>query len=177
MKAQKMAYPKTDDFYRECMAHFTFDYSLNKFMADHHKGDVHWKEPAGCTSPYGVRLTVGPYVLLSHHLVWRMTHGEWPKGYHVKHLDDDVFNNDPANLFAPGRKKKQKNTGTVDFLKSLGVSDRQLHRMQVEQVRAKMGDLEALKLELHYGMIDQDQYEDALEVLESDHRRELRENT
>jgi hypothetical protein len=89
-----------------------------------------------------------------------------------------VFNNDPANLSAPRRNKKRKRaTDVVDFLKSLGVSDRQLNRMQVEQVRAKMGDLEALKLELHYGMIDQDQYEDALEVLESDQRREFRENT
>ena len=169
-----MAYPKTDDFYRQCLALYTFDHSLNKFMADHHKGDVHWKEPAGCTSPYGVKLTVGPHILLAHHLVWRMVHGEWPKGYHVKHLDDDVFNNEPSNLVAPGRKKKQKSTSTVDFLKSLGLSDRQLHRMQVEQVREKMGDLEALKLELHHGMIDQEQYEDAIDLLirkERDHRK------
>jgi hypothetical protein len=173
-----MAYPKTDDFYRECMARFTFDHDLNKFMETRHKADFSWKEPAGTTTPYGVRLTVNNCHVLAHHLVWRMIHGDWPTGYQVKHLDDDVFNNDPANLSAPRRNKKRKRaTDVVDFLKSLGVSDRQLNRMQVEQVRAKMGDLEALKLELHYGMIDQDQYEDALEVLESDQRREFRENT
>jgi hypothetical protein len=46
--------------------------------------------------------------------------------------------------------------------------------MQVEQVREKMGDLEALKLELHHGMIDQEQYEDAIDLLirkERDHRK------
>ena len=173
-----MAYPKTDDFYRECMALYTFDHSLNKFMEDRRKGEIEWKEPAGNTCPYGVRLTVGSYVLLAHHLVWRMVHGEWPNGYQVKHLDDDVFNNDPANLAAPGRgrKKKTNAAGMVDFLKMIGVSDRQLHRMQVEQVREKLGEIEALKLELHHGMIDQDQYEDALEVLADDEKRKRRES-
>lgn len=171
-----MAYPKTDDFYRECLALYTFDYSLNKFMEDRCKGDVQWKEPAGNTCPYGVRLTVGPYVLLAHHLVWRMVHGEWPNGYQVKHLDDDVFNNDPANLAAPGRNRKKKASaaGIVDFLKSVGVSDRQLNRMQVERVREKLGEAEALKLELHYGMIDQEQYDDALDVMADDAKEQRR---
>jgi len=170
-----MAYPKTDDFYRDCMARYTFDHSLNKFMEDMQKGDVHWKEPAGTTCPYGVRLSVGPYVLLAHHLVWRMVHGEWPNGYQVKHLDDDVFNNDPANLAAPGRNKKRKASGNmVDFMKTLGLSERQLNRMQVERVREKMGDLEALKLELQFGMIDQEQYTDALEFMDNDAKEKRR---
>lgn len=167
-----MAYPKTDDFYRECMALYTFDHSLNKFMEDRRKGDVEWKEPAGNTCPYGVRLTVGSYVLLAHHLVWRMVHGEWPNGYQIKHLDDDVFNNNPSNLAAPGRNRKKKTNAVkmVDFLKMIGVSDRQLNRMQVERVREKMGEAEALKLEFQLGMIDQEQYDDALEVLEGDEK-------
>jgi len=171
-----MAYPKTDNFYRECVARYTFDHDLNKFMEDRHKGDVHWKEPAGTTCPYGVRLSVGPYVLLAHHLVWRMVHGEWPNGYQVKHLDDDVFNNAPANLAAPGRnKKRKKSTDVIDFMKSMGLSERQLHRMQVEKVRETLGELEAIKLELEFGMIDQEQYEDALEMLDSDskHNRQM----
>ena len=55
-----------------------------------------------------------------------------------------------------------------------------LDRMQVERVREKMGEMEALKLELQFGMIDQEQYDDALEVLDSDakeQRRAARENT
>jgi hypothetical protein len=176
-----MAYPKTDDFYRECMARFTFDHSLNKFMEDRHKADFAWKEPAGTTSPYGVRLTVNNHYVLAHHLVWRMVHGEWPNGYQIKHLDDDVFNNAPANLAAPGRNKKRKKTASVvEFMKALGLSERQLHRMQVEKVRETLGELEAVKLELEFGMIDQEQYEDALEALDSDakdQRRIDRENT
>lgn len=176
MEHSKMAYPRTDDFYRQCMALVTFDHSLNKFMEDRHKGDVHWKEPAGTTCPYGVRLTVNNHHVLAHHIVWRMVHGEWPNGYQVKHLDDDVFNNDPANLAAPGRnrKKKASATGMVDFLKTLGVSDRQLNRMKVERVREKLGEAEALKLELQLGMIDQEQYEDAVEVLANDEKDQRR---
>ena len=165
-----MAYPKTDNFYRECLAQFTFDHSLNKFTELHRKADIEWREPAGNTCPYGVRLTVGAYVVLAHHLVWRMVQGEWPSGYHVKHLDDDVFNNDPANLVAPGRGRKRKTaaSGVVDFLKQLGLSERQLNRMQVERVRETLGELEALKLELQFGMISEEQHSDALEVIEND---------
>lgn len=178
-----MAYPRTDDFYRDCMARFSFDHSLNKFMEDRRKADFTWKEPAGSTCPYGVRLTVNNHYVLAHHLVWRMVHGEWPNGYQVKHLDDDVFNNDPANLAAPGRNTKRKavqSKSVADFAKSLGLSERQLNRMQIERVHEKMGEREALKLELHFGMIDQEQYDDALEMLDSEakeQRRVTRENT
>lgn len=165
-----MAYPKTDNFYHECMALYSFDYSLNKFMEERRKSDVRWKEPAGSTCPYGVRLTIGAHVVLAHHLVWRMTQGEWPTGYQIKHADDNVFNNDPLNLVAPGRNRKRKKSAVdvVDFMKSLGLSERQLKRMQIERVRATLGELEALKLELQFGMISEDQYNDALEVMDND---------
>lgn len=165
-----MAYPKTDNFYRKCMAQFTFDHSLNKFMELRRKADIEWREPAGNTCPYGVRLTIGPYVVLAHHLVWRMVQGEWPNGYQIKHADDDVFNNDPANLVAPGRGRKRKTStmGMVDFLKQLGLSERQLNRMKVERVRDTLGEAEALKLELQFGMIDQEAFDDAIEDLQKE---------
>lgn len=161
-----MSYPKTTEFFTECLSQFTFDEETGKFMERRSKDGHDWLEPAGRITAYGVRLTVNLCQLPAHHLAWRMTHGEWPT-YHVKHLDGNVCNNRPDNLHAPGKAKQDKKHkgNVVPFLKSLGLSDRQIKRMAVDKVRETLGEGAALELELKHGLIDSEEYAERVKEL------------
>lgn len=161
-----MTYPKTTEFFNECLAVLSFDEETGKFMEHRTKDGHSWLEPAGRLTAYGVRLTVNLHQLPAHHLTWRMFHGEWPT-YHVKHLNGDVTDNRPLNLHAPGKAKQDKKHkgGMVPFLKSLGVSDRQIARMSVDNVRKTSGELVALDLEKRLGLITAREYTERIEEL------------
>lgn len=161
-----MSYPKTDDFLNQCLALFTFDESTGEFMEQRTKGAHSWLEPAGRTTKYGIRLTVDKYEILAHHLAWRILHGEFPS-YHVKHLNNDVFDNRPENLHAPAKERhdKQKKGLIVPFLRSLGYSQNQINRYSVELTRERFGDAAAIDAELKHGFITPKEHAEALEEL------------
>jgi len=53
----------------------------------------------------------------------------------------------------------------VKFYKAIGVTDNQIKRMQVDRVREKFGDFDALETEYRLGLIDKAAYVDALNDL------------
>jgi hypothetical protein len=163
-----MGYPKTDDFLNQCLATFSFDGNTGEFMEPKTKGSHSWLEPAGRTTSQGVRLTIGNYEILAHHLAWRILHGEWPS-YHVKHLNKDCFDNRPENLHAPGKEKhdKKKKGSTVPFLRSLGYSQNQINRHAVEVTRERFGERAALDVELKFGLITQSEHAEQVAQLDN----------
>ena len=162
-----MGYPKTDDFLNQCLAVLTYDQSAGEFMETRTKGTHSWFEPAGRTTKYGTRLTVGKYEILAHHLAWRILKGEWPS-YHVKHLNNDAFDNRPENLHAPGKERHDKKSKglLVPFLRSLGYSQNQINRYSVEVARERFGDAAALDAELKHGFITIKEHATALKELD-----------
>lgn len=155
-----MPYPKTDEFFTQCMQSLTYDESNAVFMRRQFNkdGSVSWLEPAGVRTVYGIRLKVGNHVLLAHHLVWRMFHGVW-SNHHIKHKDNDVANNRIDNLHIPGERRKPKTKPEiVTFLNALGVSDRQIKRMTIEKIRNSQGEKAAIDAELMFGMISKDNH-------------------
>jgi hypothetical protein len=157
-----MAYPKTDEFLNQCLTAVSFDKNAGEFMEARTNGNHSWLEPAGRTTKYGRCLTIGNYEILAHHLVWRIIHKEWPN-YHVKHVNQDVFDNRPENLHAPGKAKYDKKKSTLtSFLKTIGVSDRQMHVMIIENARKNLGERAAIDLELRFSFITKDEHAEAL---------------
>lgn len=150
-----MTYPKTDEFLKQCAASFSFDESAGVFFKECTKGSHTWKEPAGSITAAGIRLTVANCYVMAHHVVWRMKRGEWPN-YHIKHLNGDKFDNRPENLRAPTKEKQDKNNqGSFgSFLKSIGISDKQMNTIKVQKVREKLGDRAALEFAKEQGFID-----------------------
>lgn len=150
-----MSYPKTDDFLKQCTAAFSFDKDTGVFFETRTKGVHTWQEPAGSITAVGLRLTVAGCYVMAHHVVWRMTHGEWPT-YKVKHSNGDKFDNRPSNLYAPSKIKQDKNNqGPLgSFLKSIGISDKQMNNIKVQRVREKLGDRAALEFAKDQGFID-----------------------
>jgi len=148
-----VAYPKTDEFFNQCLNAVTFDRKHGEFLKSRTNGNHSWLEPAGRTTKYGRCLTIGNYEILAHHLVWRIIHKEWPN-YHVKHVNQDVFDNRPENLHAPGKAKHDKKKSTLSsFLKTIGVSDRQMQVMIIENTRKNLGERAALDVELKFKFI------------------------
>ena len=150
-----MAYPKTNEFFEQCINAFTFDEETGRFFETRTKNDFTWKEPAGSVTAVGLRLTVAKSYVMAHHVVWRMVHGEWPN-YYIKHLNGDNLDNRPANIYAPLKAKQDKNNGGQFgmFLKSIGVNNKQLNLMKIERVREKLGDKAALEFAKDQGFID-----------------------
>ena len=162
-----MAHPKTDEFFNRCMSALTYDSAMGVFMRQQTNKDrsVTWFEPAGRRMVYGIRIRIGDHEVFAHHLVWRMKHGHWPE-HHVKHKDGDNGNNRAENLHTPGKdRKKPKASQMADFMKSLGMSERQLKRVMVERVRNQQGDKAALAAELSFKMITQEQHDEAITQL------------
>lgn len=169
-----MAYPKTTDFYRECRSAFQFDESDGKFYKHHwnHDRSVTWLEPTGRTTAFGVYLALDSYQLPAHHLVWRMMTGNWPE-HHVKHKNKDVNDNRPFNLYSPGeersrRKAANKGNAITLFLKSIGVTDRQMKRLAVQRVRDTKGELAALDMELSLNLISKEEHAEEVQRLNDD---------
>jgi hypothetical protein len=128
-------------------------------MCQHSNKDktVTWFEPAGRRMVYGIRIRIEDYEVFAHHIVWRMIHGYWPEN-HVKHKDGDVGNNRAENLHMPGKdRKKPKNSQMADFLKSLGMSERQIKRIAVERIRETQGEKAAIDAQFANGMIDSEE--------------------
>lgn len=162
-----MAYPKTDQFFDRCMSLLTYDEAMGVFMQRQTNKDktVSWLEPAGTRIVYGIRLRIDSHEVFAHHLVWRMAHGAWPE-HHVKHKDRDVGNNRLGNLHTPGKdRKKPKASPLVNFMMSLGVSERQLKRIKIENVRTNKGDAAAIDTEYQFGLIDKEERDRQLDQL------------
>jgi hypothetical protein len=122
---------------------------------------------AGTVTPFGVRLTTRKRAVMAHHLAWRIYKGEWPKA-NIKHRSGDVVDCREENLYSPGEEaarkaeKKSNDKATLAFYKAIGLDERQLKRMQVEKVREKLGEFEALQLEYRLGLINKAAYTEAL---------------
>lgn len=118
---------------------------------------------AGTTTPVGIRLTTKLRHVMAHHLAWRVYKGEWPVT-NIKHRDGDVMNCKEENLYSPGAEaakkaeKKRKARETMKFFSSIGITDKQLKRMQVDRAKELFGTAEALQLELKFGLITQTQF-------------------
>jgi hypothetical protein len=125
---------------------------------------------AGTVTPFGVRLTTSKRHVMAHHLAWRIYKGEWPNA-NIKHRNGEVVDCREENLYSPGAEaakkleKKRNMTAAVKFYKTIGVTDNQIKRMQVERVREKFGDFDALDMEYRLGLIDKAAYVDALNDL------------
>lgn len=165
-----MAYPKTDEFFNQCLTSFSFDEQTGAFFETRTKGDHTWQEPAGIITTGGIRLTVKHTYVMAHHLIWRMTHGEWPN-YLIKHVDKNNLNNHPDNLCAPARakhEKKKKESQMIPFLLSLGYSDKQVKRYIVEMTRERFGESLALDTELKMKLITKNQHKKKRQELEEE---------
>lgn len=125
---------------------------------------------AGTITPTGIRLTTSKRHVMAHHLAWRIYKGEWPLT-NIKHRDSDVTNCKEENLYCPGAEaaqkaeRKQRNAEMLKFYLSIGITQKQLKRMQVDRVREKLGELDALGLELEFGFITKKQYKQAVQDL------------
>jgi hypothetical protein len=122
---------------------------------------------AGTVTPFGVRLTTSKRAVMAHHLAWRIYKGEWPRA-NIKHRSDDVVDCREENLYSPGEdaarkaEKKLNNKAALTFYKAIGLTERQLKQMQVEKVREKLGDFDALQLEHRLGLISKTAYTEAM---------------
>ena len=156
-----MAYPKTDEFFNTCMRVLIYDASMGVFMQRQFNKDktVSWLEPAGRRTVYGVRLRIEDHEVFAHHLAWRMARGYWPNN-HIKHKDGDNGNNRFENLHSPGEdRKRSKKSEIVEFLNSLGMSERQINRLRVERIRDTQGEKAAIDAELAFQMSDKEEHE------------------
>jgi hypothetical protein len=127
---------------------------------------------AGTVTPVGIRLTTKLRHVMAHHLAWRIYKGAWPMA-NIKHRDGDVMNCKEDNLYSPGveaakkAEKKRNDQTMLKFYKSIGVTDNQLKRVQVEKVRKKLGDFDALDMEYRLGLIDKARYAEALDQMKT----------
>jgi hypothetical protein len=165
-----MSYPKTDDFYNQCLEMFTFNDELGIFFQNYSKDGHSWREPAGSSIASGRRLTVGHSYVMAHHLAWRMFHGEWPY-YNIKHRNGNNHDNRKTNMYAPGKAVKDRKIeaarreSVLGFLASIGVSEKQLKTNQVAKVRETHGPAMALDLEHNLGLITRDEYAERVKEL------------
>lgn len=122
---------------------------------------------AGTTTPFGVRLTTRKRAVMAHHLAWRIYKGEWPRA-NIKHRNNDVVDCREENLYSPGEEaakkmqKKQSGKTTLAFYKAIGLTERQLKQAQVDKVREKFGDFEAIELEHKLGLTSDAAYTEAM---------------
>jgi plasmid maintenance system killer protein len=165
-----MSYPKTDEFFNQCMDVLTFDDESGEFFVTRTKGAHTWQEPAGTITTAGLRLTVNKTYVMAHHLVWRMKQKEWPD-YQIKHSNGNIFDNRSFNLCAPNKdkpKQRQKQSTAKPFLLSLGYSEKQINRHLVETTRERFGESLALDLQLKLKMISAAEHEKRRLILEAE---------
>jgi hypothetical protein len=74
-------------------------------------------------------------------------------------------------LYSPGEEaakkleKKRAIDAAMKFYKAIGVTENQIKRMQVDKVREKFGEFDALEMEYRLNLIDKKRYAKALEEL------------
>ena len=125
---------------------------------------------AGVVTPFGVRLVTKLRHVMAHHLAWRIYKGEWPRA-NIKHRNGEVVDCREVNLYSPGEEaakkleKKRATDAAMKFYKAIGVTENQIKRMQVDKVREKFGEFDALEMEYRLNLIDKERYAKALEEL------------